>query len=187
MATSGTRYAARMASTNVFRDVLGDRYSGLPHAVRALHETAGRELAGEIHVARGTNALAAFAGRIAGLPPSFRGPFRFESIPAAGSETWCRRVGGHEMRSTLRAEGGLLRERMGPIVFRFALEPDATGLNWRLARVHWLGIPLPVSWFAGVHAREFQHEDGRYGFSVEAALPLLGRIVRYDGALDVAA
>lgn len=176
---------AAMVATNVFRDILGDRYGALPAAVRALHEAAGRELAGEIHVVRGSNPLAALAGRIAGLPPSFRGGFRFESIPGPGTETWCRRVGGHEMRSTLRASDGMLAERMGLIQFRFALEPDATGLNWRLARVRWLGIPLPVSWFAGVHAREFQHDDGRYGFSVEAALPLLGRIVRYDGALDV--
>jgi len=175
-----------MATANVFRDLLGERYAALPSAVRALHEGAGREFSGDIHVARGSNPLASLAGSIAGLPPSFRGPFRFESIPGAGTETWCRRVGGHEMRSTLRASDGLLLERMGLIQFRFALEPDAAGLNWRLAHVRWLGIPLPVSWFKGVHAREFQHDDGRYGFSVEAALPLLGRIVRYDGALQVA-
>ncbi|HET7843207.1 MAG TPA: DUF4166 domain-containing protein [Xanthomonadales bacterium] len=171
-------------ATNVFRDLLGVRYDALPAAVRALHEAAGRELAGDIHVVRGTGPLAALAGRIAGLPPAFRGPFRFESIPGDGTETWCRRVGRHEMRSTLRGIDGLLVEDMGLIRFRFALEPDDSGLNWRLAHVRWLGIPLPVSWFAGVHAREFQHEDGRYGFSVEAALPLLGRIVRYDGALE---
>jgi hypothetical protein len=142
-----------MAATNVFRDLLGERYSALPAAVRALHDGAGRELAGDIHVVRGMHPLAALAGRIAGLPPGFRGPFRFESIPGAGTETWCRRVGGHEMRSTLRAVDGLLVERMGLIEFRFALEPDATGLNWRLARVRWLGVPLPLAWFRGVHAR----------------------------------
>lgn len=174
-----------MATTNVFSDLLGERYGALPAAVRALHDGAGREFSGDIHVVRGTNPLASLAGRIAGLPPGFRGPFCFESIPGAGVETWCRRVGGHEMRSSLRAIDGLLVENMGLIQFRFALEPDATGLNWRLARVRWLGIPLPVSWFSGVHAREFENEQGRYAFSVEAALPLLGRIVRYDGALDV--
>lgn len=58
------------------------------------------------------------------------------------------------------------------------------GLSWHLVRVRALGLPLPVSWFAGVTAREFEL-DGRYCFDVHAALPGVGLLVHYRGWLDV--
>lgn len=58
------------------------------------------------------------------------------------------------------------------------------GLSWRLVRVHALGLPLPVGWFAGVGAREFER-DGRYCFDVHAALPGIGLLVHYRGWLEI--
>ena len=48
-----------------------------------------------------------------------------------------------------------------------------------------LGLPLPAGWFDGVHCREYEH-DGRYVFQVEAALPLAGMLIRYEGWLEPA-
>ena len=43
-------------------------------------------------------------------------------------------------------------------------------------------LPLPASLFEGVRCREFE-QDGRYRFEVEARLPLVGRVIRYEGWL----
>ena len=43
-------------------------------------------------------------------------------------------------------------------------------------------LPLPAGWFDGVRCREREH-DGRYEFLVEARLPLVGLVVRYEGWL----
>lgn len=44
-------------------------------------------------------------------------------------------------------------------------------------------LPLPSGWFEGVRCREREHA-GRYEFLVEARLPLIGLVVRYDGWLE---
>ena len=87
-----------MATTNVFLEILGERYASLPAAVRALHDAAGSEIAGEVHVVRGTNPLAALACRIAGLPPSFRD----EGIRATRTGFGVYRGRGGSLSSTRR-------------------------------------------------------------------------------------
>ena len=47
-------------------------------------------------------------------------------------------------------------------------------------------LRLPASLFEGVRCREFEPEEGRYGFDVEARLPLVGRVIRYQGWLEPA-
>ena len=48
-----------------------------------------------------------------------------------------------------------------------------------------LPLPLPASLFDGVRCREFE-QDGRYRFLVDARLPAVGRVVRYEGWLEPA-
>ena len=79
---------------------------------------------------------------------------------------------------------GLLCERLGPLVFRFRLGVRQGRLEWSVARVALLGVPLPVGLFREVHARESE-QAGRYHFDVAAALPLAGLLVHYRGWLDV--
>ena len=86
-------------------------------------------------------------------------------------------------RSVQYERGGLLRERVGPSTFVFALETSADGMALKLRGVRFLGVPLPR--FLAPSVRTFESErDGRYHFEVEASLPLLGRIVRYAGWLE---
>ena len=88
------------------------------------------------------------------------------------------------MVSRLRDGGdGLLHERLGPLRLRMSLHPTGDALWWHVAGVRAFGIvPLPASWFEHVRCREGE-EGGRYTFLVEAALPLVGRVVRYEGWL----
>ena len=91
--------------------------------------------------------------------------------------------GNAVFRSVQYERGGLLRERVGPSTFVFALATSADGMALELRGVRFLGVPLPR--LLAPMVRTFESErDGRYRFEVEASLPLLGRIVRYVGWLE---
>ena len=89
------------------------------------------------------------------------------------------------MTSSLRARDGLLEERLGPTTFRFVLAADRERITWKVVGVRVLGVPVPASWFSGVRASE-SVAGGRYRFDVEASLPVVGLLVRYQGTLDAA-
>ena len=106
-----------------------------------------------------------------------------------GRERWVRRIGGRAMPSRLRAGqgamAGLLCERLGAVLFGFAMRVEDDAIVWRVARVRVLGwLPLPARAFAGVIACESER-DGRYRFDVRAALPVAGLLVHYRGWLEV--
>ena len=46
-----------------------------------------------------------------------------------------------------------------------------------------LGLPLPPFMLPPIRTRESER-DGRYQFEVEAGLPLIGLLVRYEGWLE---
>ena len=101
-----------------------------------------------------------------------------------GREEWTRDFAGRAMRSTLRANGELLEESLGVVRFQFTLRARDGAIDWRVVGVRALGVPLPASWFSQVVARE-SAVDARYRFDVRAAMPLVGLLVHYHGALDV--
>jgi hypothetical protein len=118
------------------------------------------------------------------LPPAGQGSIEVEIAADAEGESWARHVGGHVMRSRLRARNGVLHERLGLVTFAFRLDAHDAAIEWKVVHVRALGLPLPARWFDGVAAREGE-SDGRYTFDVRAALPLAGLLVRYRGWLDV--
>ena len=170
----------------VFETLLGERLAGLPPPVRELHREGERRLyRGRATVTRGASWLSRMAGAVTGLPPAaIDAPLEVSIEPIATGERWIRRFGSHTMASTLRASGGLLRERLGPNDFGFELRADAGGIRWILRGVRMLGLPLPLAWFRGVAAHEFE-EQGRYRFTVDAAMPVVGPLIRYDGWLEL--
>lgn len=173
------------AVTRLFPQLLGSAFVELAPRVQELHRRDGTQhYRGEVEVERGRSPLAALCGWATRLPPAGRGPIEVEIIVDAQRERWTRHVGAHAMRSRLWAADGLLHERLGLVEFGFRLFADQGVLKWQVACVRVLGLRLPVRWFAGVAAHEFER-DGRYGFDVQAALPLVGPLLRYRGWLDV--
>lgn len=178
-----------MPGSPLYQRVLGAGYQTLAPGLRALHDRVGRRLyRGKVEVERGAGVLSRLCAWTTRLPPAGRGPIQVEIIAGDGREQWTRNVGRHAMRSRLWARDGLLRERLGLVTFGFRLvvvDDAARGqvIDWRVARVRALGVPLPPSWFAGVHACEYLR-DGRYRFDVVASLPLVGPLVHYRGWLD---
>jgi hypothetical protein len=172
----------------VFQQVLRAPFFNLPDSVRALHSIRGRgQYEGRVSIERGRNLLSRLCGAIAGLPPAMAdAPLRVEFSADARGETWRRNFGGRPMTSRLKCRNGLLCERLGPVQLRFLLHTADGAIYWNLAGVRLLGLlPLPVALFGPVQCREREHA-GRYEFRVEAALPLLGPLIRYEGWLEPA-
>lgn len=169
----------------LFRRVLGEAFDTLPPQVLALHSVDRRALwRGEATITRGRHVVARLCARIAGLPPAGEGtPTSVEFHVHEGGETWRRDFGGARMVSRFRARDGRLRERLGPMEFVFALEARDGQILWKAIRVRVLGVlPLPAAWFSRVHCRE-REVAGRYEFLVDAALPWVGPLIRYEGWL----
>lgn len=170
----------------LFQALLGASFYSLPPAVRALHDVRGRATyAGRATIVRGRNPLGRLCARVARLPAAREDvatAVTFDARPA--SETWRRDFGDQSMQSRLHREGRMLVERLGPLRFRFALHVQDDALWWRVGGVRLLGVlPLPATLFDHVYCREGEHA-GRYTFQVEAALPLCGRLIHYEGWLE---
>ena len=187
-AASATATAVPAIEPTVFQQVLRAPFFNLPDSLRALHSIRGRgQYSGRVQVERGRHPLARLCAAIAGLPPAMvDAPLRMEFIATAKGETWRRDFGGHPMTSRLKCRNGLLRERLGPIQFRFLLHTADGAIYWNVDGVRLQGVlPLPTGLFGRVQCREREHE-GRYEFRVEASLPLAGLLIRYEGWLEPA-
>jgi hypothetical protein len=101
-------------------------------------------------------------------------------------EFWQRTFDDHGFSSTQEAGTGrcegLLVERFGLLAFAMAVIEEEGGLRLILRRWSAFGIPLPM--WAAPKAEALEHAaGGRFNFRVDIALPLIGRIVRYEGWL----
>jgi Domain of unknown function (DUF4166) len=174
-------------TTPLYRRLLGARFDALPARVRELHHVAGTSVwTGRADVERGRSLLSRMVATLFGLPPAARDQaLRVTFEPQGGREIWLRTFGSAVFRSVQHERGGLLCERVGPSTFVFALETSPQGMALKLRGVHFLGVPLPRLLAPSVATFESER-DGRYRFEVEASLPLLGRIVRYEGWLEKA-
>jgi hypothetical protein len=100
-------------------------------------------------------------------------------------EVWTRRFGHRRMQSVLDRHAGspLLYERLGPATLGFALRHDDDAIDWQLRSLHVFALPLPRAWHGTVLSRS-GYRDGRYHFSVDVRLPLLGQLIGYQGWLE---
>jgi hypothetical protein len=179
------RAAAVGGTAPLYRRLLGKRFDALPRRVRELHDlNAVSVWSGRATVQLGPHPLARLIAWISGLPPSGRDvALRVTFTPREGHEHWVRDFGGHTFRSTQSADRDLLRERVGPTTFLFALDASPDGLALRLSGLRLVGVPLPRALHPKVHTIE-SDAGGRYCFEVESSLPRIGLLVRYAGWLE---
>jgi YfiH family protein len=168
----------------VFARVLGASFARLAPRVRELHVRKGmHRWRGRATVRRGESMLARLCARVAGMPRATPdAPIDVEITADASGETWTRHFGSTTLRTRLWVERALLRERFGPVTFGFALDERDGVLRWTVREAHFFGVSLPVRWFRGVDAREWQ-TGGRYCFEAKARFPIAGDVVHYDGWL----
>lgn len=173
----------------LFPTLLGaDAWRSLPIPVQRMHGSPVRVVAdGEADIDGAQHGLARLLRRILGLPePGPRRPLRVTIEPDGLRETWTRHFPTRQMRSVLsRREGStLLYERLGPTTLGFALRADGDAIDWSLRRVWIFGLPFPRAWFGSVVSRSGM-ADGRYAFTVDTRLPLVGQLIAYRGWLEI--
>jgi Domain of unknown function (DUF4166) len=175
----------------LFPNLLGaDAWRDLPGTVRDMHGEAPRVLArGEADVEGSDHPIARLLRRMLGLPaPGMRQAVEVCIARDGARETWTRRFERGRMQSTLRpdAQSTHLLERLGPVTFRFALQPDAHGVAWHVNRAWVLGIRVPMTWLGKISSRSGER-DGRYVFDIDTRMPWIGRFVAYHGWLEIVA
>ncbi len=167
----------------VYQRVMGSAFDQLPIAVRRLHQLIGDGgVYGSATVTRGTNLCARLVGWIMGFPPAGKHDLQVSFSERAGIERWTRDFSGRRFSSHLSEKGGKLTERFGPLHFSFDLPSSVHGLEMIMRRWAFMGIPLPLALAPKSVAREWQEGDD-FCFDVPISLPLIGRVVHYQGRL----
>lgn len=168
---------------NALIDCMDGAFMKLPDIVQRAHRGTIR-LSGKARVERGRG-LGGLVAMILRLPKS--NPAADLVVTAwhfVDQIVWSRSFDGHEFESTFRRDEDFLVERLGP--FSLFLQPMCEGgrLVYRLIATQIGPIALPRFFAPSMTAWESE-KDGKYAFEVSVGLPLLGRVVRYSGALDL--
>jgi hypothetical protein len=176
-----------MTAATLFPSVLGAQFAALDPCLRWVHSGESRNLRGSVTVERGSGVVARILGIVTSLPAAMRdAPIEVRIEASGAGEKWVRLFAGrHLMVSTLKREGELLVERLGPAALKFRLLVRDGTLEWVLEHVAVFGITLPLKWFR--IAATIKARDDHYHFVVDSKLIGVGLIVRYEGLLDAAA
>jgi hypothetical protein len=176
-----------MGAESLFPSRLGAAFAQLDPKLQWVHGGESRDLHGTVTVERGSTITATILGVLTSLPPSLKSaPIQVQIGIEGDKERWIRTYAAtHRMTSALYRERDALVERVGPASLTFRLVAREGGMDWQLEKVSMLGIPLPARWFQ-ISAR-VDIQNGRYHFLIDSALCGVGRIVRYEGLLDVSA
>jgi hypothetical protein len=174
-----------MGGAPLFPSRLGGDFEHLDPRLQWVHSGESRDLRGTVTVERGTSFIAKILGMLTSLPPALENaPIQVRIEVKGDKERWIRIYPDkHQMISTLSRDGNRLVEQLGPASFTFRLVARDAGIDWRLEHVSMIGIPLPASWFQ-IFAR-VDVQNGRYHFLIDSTLRGIGRIVCYEGLLDV--
>jgi len=167
----------------LYARVMGERYDGLPSAVRQMHDVlrdAGAS--GRAAVVRGRGPIARLIALLFRFPREGECEVHVSFRETDGVETWTRDFGGRSFASRLSQAGKHLVERFGPFRFVFELPSDGNGLAMRMVGWRCGPVPLPLQLAPRSPAREWE-EDGRFSFDVPIEMPLVGAIVHYRGWL----
>jgi hypothetical protein len=172
------------ADANALQACLGDDFDSLPETVRRAHVGTVR-LSWQARVTRGGTFANALANMM-GLPrTSDRVAMTVEGEHLPDRMIWNRRFGERKFASCFRLHHGRMIESVGPFHLQLRLEVRDHRLRYVLERVTLFGVSMPRSLAPDLEAWEGEHE-GRYDFAVEIRLPVIGRLVRYEGLLDLA-
>lgn len=168
----------------LYRRVMGAEFDRLRPVVRALHDVLrDGGASGRATVTRGGHPIARLIAAAIGFPPAGEHALHVSFAERDGEETWTRDFAGRRFRSRLSQRGGELVERFGPLRFRFALVREGGSLRMVMRGWSCLGLALPLALAPRSDACETEDAQGRFGFDVPIALPLVGLVVHYRGWL----
>lgn len=173
----------RTPPENALIACLGRSFYKLPDVVQRAHRGTIR-LSGTVKVERGRG-LGWLLAALMRLP---RSNPKAELIVVGwhfpDQIVWSRSFNGRTFESTFHLHEFQLVERMGPLAL--VLEPRVEGgrLVYRLAAARFGPLRLPAVLAPSLIAWEGERE-ATYEFEVVVGLPLLGRVIRYAGQLEL--
>jgi hypothetical protein len=179
--------------SGLYQKLLGECWSELDRTVQRLHaSTMPVHAAGVFRVSAGSTWLARILARLMGLPrPAEAVDVRLVVTAQGDAEEW-RRTFARQPLVSLQASrsDGLLLERMGRVETRFRLKVvDGALIYESVSAAFCLGrlrLRLPRWLSPRVTASErLAGEEEQLEVSVEVRLPLLGRLIAYEGRLTL--
>jgi hypothetical protein len=179
------------AISRLYQKLLGASWPDLGVAMRRLHGSGETVHAvGVFRVRHGSNRLARAMARLARLPEEGEAvDVRLQVTARDNGEEWRRTFAGHPLVSMQYDRvDGLLVERMGITEMRFRLEVIGGALSYQTVSVALrfgsLPIQLPYWLSPRVTAWEKAVDNmNQIYVSVAVNLPLMGRLIAYDGML----
>lgn len=177
--------------SGLYPKLLGDSWDCLHEALQRLHgSNAPVHAVGVLRVCRGSNALARLLARLARLPAAGEAVDIQLQISTRGSgQEWRRMFAGRPLVSLqYERPEGLLGERIKILEMRFRLKVIEASLHYQSRSAALclgaLRVPLPRWISPRILAWEKPVAQGeQIAVSVEVRLPLLGRLIAYDGKL----
>jgi hypothetical protein len=169
--------------------VAGAAWEEIDGTVRRAHAAEQEPIPrpGRFCVRRGTGLAARLLSRLLRLPASGEDvALELTIIPAGTGETWRRRFDGVPFETAQwLAPDGALAERVGFVRLPFRLAAEAGALVYRhcgtALLVGPLALPLPAAISPRVGAEERPGPEGMVRGRVAVSLPLLGRLIEYEG------
>lgn len=175
--------SAREIAGNAFETCLGAALDQLPETVRRAH--IGKiGLIGFARVMRGGIAASLFADAMNLPAAAERVTISVEGEHLPDRMIWNRQFGDRQFRSCFTLDRGRMIESLGPFRLRLRLEARDRRLHYVLEHVTLFGLPVPRFLAPQLEAWEGERE-GRYDFALEVRLPVIGRLIRYEGLLDL--
>jgi hypothetical protein len=174
-----------MAPRPLYRRILRERFEMLPEVLRRFHDTPGGGRArGTLQVERTAGRLRSVLSSLLGLPEAARDvPVRLEVAVDGNCERWVRHLQGRRLETVQWAEGDLLMERYGTVVFSSALVAEGSCLRYEFRRAWVAGIRLP-QWFTPCVDGRVDAGDTGWRVAVRVAAPLVGELVHYEGWVE---
>jgi len=179
------------APSRLYQKLLGASWPDLDVVLRRLHDSGETVRAlGVFRVRRGNTRLARTMARLARLPAEGEAvDVRLQVTAQEDVEEWRRTFAGRPLVSMQYDRGaGLLVERLGIVEMLLRLEVVGGALSYQtigaVLRLGLLRVPLPYRLSPYVAAWEKAVGDtNQIHVSVDVAMPLLGRLIAYDGIL----
>jgi hypothetical protein len=97
---------------------------------------------------------------------------------------WKRDFDGLKMASSFERQGDYLIEFLGPLAMHFKAVEKSGVLHYLFVKTKFWGIYLPNFLSPQVVASE-QEVEGKYRFSVEVRMFLIGVVIAYSGELEL--
>ena len=176
----------------LYMRVMGDSWTQIAESVRGVHATSPIVRAhGQLRIQYGRHPMARLLARVLRLPQACAvAEARLIVTARADGEHWQRTFNGRRLDTwQFSSKEFELAERFGIFELRFRLEVSGGSLLYVQRDAAFLFGPvrlrLPVSWAPRVEAREDPAGPKRILLDVRVTLPGIGRLITYDGIIDV--